>query len=281
MKMDIKTTKKLNNGVEIPMLGFGVFQCKDGEETVNAVRWALEAGYRHIDTASAYRNEKSVGDAIRQSGINRKELFITTKLKIEDIRTGMQAQAFEKSLQLLQIDYLDLYLIHWPVTGKNAESWKILEDLYKSGRIKSIGVSNFVETNIDKLLAGAKVVPAVNQIELHPHLSQQASVAHCIKLGIAAEAWSPLGGTGGKLLDDELLQKIAKKYGKSTAQITLRWELQNGVVTIPKSTHKERIIANTDLYNFELSAAEMKSITDLDQNPLPTGMGWDPKSITF
>ncbi len=248
--MDINTTKKLNNGVEIPYLGLGVFQCKDGDETVNAVRWAIEAGYRHIDTAAAYGNEKSVGQAIRQSGIDRKELFVTTKLLPDDMLQGTQMKAFEKSLKLLQLDYVDLYLIHWPVTGKTLESWKALEEIYKSGRARAIGVSNFVEHHLDKLLQDAKIVPAVNQVECHPHLSQQPLVAYCEKLGIAFEAWSPLGGTGGKLLDDPVLKKIAEKYGKSAAQVVLRWDLQRGIITIPKSTHQARIIANTDLYEF-------------------------------
>jgi methylglyoxal/glyoxal reductase len=228
--MNINTTKKLNNGVEIPYLGFGVFQVKDGDETVNAVRWAIESGYRHIDTAQAYRNEKSVGAGIRQSGISRKELFITTKLSIEDIRAGTQMKGFDNSLKLMQLDYIDLYLIHWPVTGKNKESWKVLEEIYASGRARAIGVSNFVANNLDKLLQDAKIVPAVNQIELHPHFSQQPLAVYCEKMGIAVEAWSPLGGTGGNFLDDPVLKKIAEKYGKSAAQIVLRWEDRKSVV---------------------------------------------------
>jgi methylglyoxal/glyoxal reductase len=281
MKMDIKTTKKLNNGVEIPYLGFGVFLVKDGDDTVNAVRWALEAGYRHIDTASAYRNEKSVGQAIRESGIERKKLFITTKLGKDDMRQGTQMQAFERSLNLLQMDYLDLYLIHWPVTGKNRETWKIMEELYKSGRVRAIGVSNFMEKNLDALMQDAKIKPAVDQVELHPNYSKQQLAAHCEKLGIACEAWSPLGGTGSKLLEDPVLTVIAAKHGKSAAQVALRWELQRGIITIPKSTHQERIKSNTNLYDFELSPAEIKAINDLDATPKPTGMGWDPYAIEY
>ena len=279
--MNINSTKKLNNGVEIPYLGVGVFQVKDGEETINAVRWAVEAGYRHIDTASAYRNERSVGQAIRQSGINRKALFVTTKLAIDDMRQGTQMKGFERSLSLLQVDYVDLYLVHWPVTGKNRETWKVMEEIYASGRARAIGVSNFVEFHLDKLLQDTKIVPAVNQIQLHPNFSQQPLVAYCEKLGIACEAWSPLGGTGGKLLDDPVLTKIAGKYKKSTAQVVLRWELQSGIITIPKSTHQARIKANTELYDFELSAADMKTINDLDKAPKPLGMGWDPNKIGF
>ena len=279
--MNINTTKKLNNGVEIPYLGVGVFQVKDGDEAVNAVCWAIEAGYRHIDTAPAYRNEKSVGQAIHQSGIDRKELFVTTKLAIDDMRQGTQMKGFERSLSLLQLDYVDLYLIHWPMTGKNRDSWGIMEEICKSGRARAIGVSNFVGFHLDKLLEDAKIVPAVNQIELHPHFSQQLLAAYCEKLGIAVEAWSPLGGTGGNLLDDPVLKKIAEKYKKSVAQVVLRWELQSGIITIPKSTHQTRIKDNTELYDFELSAADMKAINDMDKAPKPLGMGWDPNKIAF
>ena len=277
--MDIKTTKKLNNGVEIPYLGLGVLFCKDNDETVNAVRWAIEAGYRHIDTAAAYGNEKSVGQGIRQSGINRKQLFVTTKLALEDMLPEKQIKGFEKSLKLLQLDYVDLYLIHWPVPGKTLNSWKALEEIYKSGRARAIGVSNFSERHFVELLRDAKVVPAVNQIELHPHLSQQPLVAYCKKLGIACEAWSPLGGTDGTLLDDPVLKKIAEKYSKSVAQVILRWDLQSGIITIPKSVHQARIIANTDLYKFELSPDEIKAINDLDRHPQRRGR--DPKDIDF
>jgi diketogulonate reductase-like aldo/keto reductase len=277
--MDLQTTKKLNNGVEIPYLGLGVFQVKDGDETGNAVHWAIEAGYRHIDTAALYGNEKSVGTAIRKSGIDRKKLFVTTKLWKDDMLQGTQMQAFEKSLKLLQMDYVDLYLIHWPVAGKSMESWKVLEEIYKSGKSRAIGVSNFKEKHIDALLHEAKIVPAVNQVECHPHLSQQPLVDYCHKQGIAFEAWSPLGGTGGNLLDDPVLKKIADKHGKSAAQVTLQWELQKGLITIPKSIHQARIIANTDIYGFELSADEMKAINALDKNPQRTGP--DPNYMEF
>ncbi len=281
MKLNISSTKKLNNGVEIPYLGFGVFQVKDGVETVNAVRWAIEAGYRHLDTACAYRNEKSVGQAIRESGIDRKELFVTTKLGIMEIRQGIEMETFEKSLNLLQTDYIDLYLIHWPVTGKNRQAWKVLEEIYKSGRARAIGVSNFMEKQLDALLLDAKIKPAVDQVELHPHYSKQQLATHCEELGIACEAWSPLGGTGSKMLEDPVLNNIAKKHGKTAAQVTLRWELQRGIITIPKSTHQERIKANTNLYDFELSAADMQAINDLDTIPQPAGMGWDPYAIEY
>ncbi len=198
--MDINTTKKLNNGVEIPYLGFGTLHGKDDEETVNAVRWAIEAGYRHIDTAGGYGNEKSVGLGIRQSGIDRKKIFVTTKLRLEDMFPGQQIKGFENSLKLLQMDYVDLYLVHWPIAGKTLAAWKDLEEIYKSGRARAIGVCNFAEHHFVELFRDAKVKPAINQIELHPHLSLQPLVTYCEKQGIAVEAWSPLGGqgTGGK-----------------------------------------------------------------------------------
>ena len=279
--MNLHSSKTLNNGVKIPFLGLGVFQCNDGDETVNAVRWAIEAGYRHIDTAAAYGNEKSVGQAIHDSGINRDELFVTTKLWKEDMLQGTQMKAFEKSLKLLQLNYVDLYLIHWPVPGKTLESWKVLEDIFKSGRTRAIGVSNFVQRHLDFLLQHAKIVPAVNQIQCHPYFTQQPLVAYCEKLGIACEAWSPLGGTGGNLLDDPVLKKMAEKHAKSVAQIVLRWDLQRGIITIPKSTHQKRIIANTDLYTFKLSKDDMKAINERNQNTRPYPTGWDPDHIDF
>ena len=278
--MDINTTKKLNNGVEIPILGFGTLRSKDNEETVNAVRWAIEAGYRHIDTAAGYGNEQRVGQGIRASGIDRKKMFVTTKLKPdEDMLPGAQLKAFEKSLDLLQLDYLDLYLIHWPVAGKTLEAWKGLEEIYQSGKARAIGVCNFTERHLVELLRNAKIIPAVNQIELHPHLSQPALVTYCETEGIACEAWSPLGGDGGKLLDDPVLKGIAAKYGKSVAQVILRWNLQNGIITIPKSIHQARIIDNANIYDFELMADELKTIKDLDQDS--KRFGRDPNTLNI
>jgi len=278
--MDINTTKKLNNGVEIPYLGFGTLRSKDNEETVNAVRWAIQAGYRHIDTAAGYGNEKSVGQGIRDSGVDRKRVFVTTKLKPDDdMLPWAQMKAFDKSLNLLKLDYIDLYLIHWPVAGKTLEAWKGLEEIYNSGRARAIGVCNFTERHLVELFRNAKIKPAINQIELHPHLSLQLLVAYCEKQGIACEAWSPLGGDGGKLLDDPVLQKIAEKYGKSVAQVILRWDLQKGIITIPKSIHQARVVANANLYDFELSANDIKAIDDLDREP--KRFGRDPNSMSF
>lgn len=280
--MDINATKKLNNGVEIPYLGLGTLHSQDNEETVNAVRWAIEAGYRHIDTAGAYGNEKSVGQGIHLSGIDRKKIFVTTKLRTEDMFPGEQIKGFENSLKLLQMDYVDLYLIHWPVAGKTLAAWKDLEEIYKSGWARAIGVCNFAEHHFVELFRDAKVKPAINQIELHPHLSLQPLVKYCEKQGIAVEAWSPLGGLegkGGKSLEDPALKKIAEKHGKSVAQVILRWDLQRGIITIPKSIHQARIRENANLYDFELSTAEMKAIDDLDKDP--RCFGWDLNSIGF
>ena len=236
--MDINTTKQLNNGVEIPYLGFGTLRSKDNEETVNAVRGAIEAGYRHIDTAAGYGNEQSVGRGIRASGIERKQMFVTTKLKPdEDMLPGAQMKAFEKSLDLLQLDYIDLYLIHWPVAGKTLEAWKGLEEIYKSGRARAIGVCNFTEKHLVELLRNAKIKPAVNQIELHPHLSQQSLVIYCATAGIACEAWSPLGGDGGRLLDDPVLKNIAGKHGKSVARLFCA-----GIYKMASSPYRNRFI---------------------------------------
>jgi methylglyoxal/glyoxal reductase len=277
--MDINTTKKLNNGVEIPLLGFGTLRSKDNEETVNAVRWAIEGGYRHIDTAGAYGNEKSVGLGIIQSGIERKKLFVTTKLRLEDMGPGEQMKGFENSLKLLQLDYVDLYMLHWPMEGKTLDSWMVLEDIYKSGRAKAIGVCNFTERHFTELFHHAKIKPAVDQVELHPHLSLQPLMAYCTEMGIAYEAWSPLGGDGGKLLDDAVLKKIAEKHRKSVAQVILRWDLQKGIITIPKSIHQDRIIANANLYDFELSAIDMKAINDLDHDPRRFGRDPNPMPL--
>lgn len=276
--MNLKTTRKLNNGVDIPILGLGVFQSKDGNETVNAVRWAIEAGYRHIDTATVYGNEESVGRGIIESGIKREELFVTTKLWNTDMRQGTQMEAFEKSLERLKMDYVDLYLIHWPVADKYKESWKILEEIYASGRVHAIGVSNFHQHHLEYLLSDAKVVPAINQIECHPQLSQQPLIDYCEKLGIVCEAWSPLGGTGGNLLEHNVLKKLAEKYHKSVAQIILRWDLQRGIVTIPKSVHRDRIISNADLFDFELNVEDMKIINAINKD---LRVGANPDNFDF
>lgn len=276
--MDIKSTIRLNNGVEIPRLGLGVYQSQNGAETTNAILWAFEAGYRHVDTAAIYGNEEGVGQAIAKCGIPRKELFITTKLWNEDMRRGSQFEAFNKSLKLLQTDYIDLYLIHWPVQRTIKNSWKALEELHRSGHIRAIGVSNFQEQHLDDLLTYAQVVPAVNQIECHPRLSQEPLNRYCKKHGIAVEAWSPLGGGGNTLVRDPLLTKIGEKYNKSAAQVMLRWDLQREIITIPKSVHQNRIIANADLYDFELGDDDMAQIFSMNKDHR---FGADPDNFHF
>jgi diketogulonate reductase-like aldo/keto reductase len=192
---------------------------------------------------------------------------------------GEQIKGFENSLKLLQLDYVDLYLVHWPIAGKTLAAWKDLEMIYESGRARAIGVCNFAEHHFVELFHNSKIIPAINQVELHPHLSLQPLTAYCDKLRIAVEAWSPLGGDGGKLLGDPVLKKIAEKHGKSTAQVILRWDLQRGIITIPKSTHQVRIKENANLYDFELNADDMKTINDMDQNP--QRFGRDPNIIGF
>lgn len=273
--MDIPV-KKLNNGVEIPMLGLGVFQSREGREAVNAVRWAIEAGLRHIDTAAAYGNESSVAEGIRQSGVERKDVFITTKLWTDDMRSGKQRAALLRSLDKLNTDYVDLYLLHWPTPDYFVESWQVLVDLYREGLIRAIGVSNFQPHHLDALTKVSDIVPAVNQIELHPYLSQVALCAECENRGIAPEAWSPLGH--GAALKDETIAAIAQGYGKSVAQIIIRWELQRGIITIPKSVHHARIMENADVFDFELSEKDIKAINGLNRNHRT---GPDPDNFPF
>jgi len=273
--MDISATVTLNNQVKIPQLGLGVYKSLDGEETYNAVRWAIEAGYRLIDTAKAYKNEASVGRAIRDCGIPREKIFVTTKLWNGDMREDKQEEGFYESLKKLGVEYLDLYLIHWPVKEKYVESWKIMERLYKAGLIRAIGVCNFNPHHIDTLMETAEFTPVINQIELHPFLSQVEVSDYCSKRGIAVEAWSPLAR--GRLLDHPRLTSMAEDHKKTAAQIILRWHLQHGSVVIPKSTHKDRIISNIDVFDFALSESEMDSINALNQN---TRFDQDPETFT-
>jgi diketogulonate reductase-like aldo/keto reductase len=276
--MDIQSKIKLNNGVEIPLLGLGVYLSEVGAETENAVAWALQAGYCHIDTASTYKNEQSVGDGIKKSGVPRKDIFITTKLWNGDMRRGRQRQAFDESLKKLGTDYLDLYLVHWPVPGKFIESYKIMGELYKEGRIRAIGVSNFNEHHINELMQETDIVPAVNQIECHPYLTQNPLISFCRKKGIEIEAYSPLGGSGANLMSDPLIVSLAKKYGKTPAQIILRFDLQKNIVVIPKSVKHARIISNTQLYDFQLDAQDCEALEGLNRNHR---FGFDPENFNF
>jgi len=270
-------TVKLNNGVLMPRIGLGVFRAQDGMETVNAVKWAIEAGYRHIDTAAVYGNEESVGKGIRESRTPRSELFITTKLWNDDIRAGRTAEAFKESLERLGLDYIDLYLIHWPADGYE-KAWKVMEALYKEGRARAIGVSNFHVHHLDKLARHADIVPAVDQVECHPYLSQTPLRGELAARGIACEAWSPLGGGHGKVLVDKTVAAIASDCGRTPAQVILRWDLQHGIITIPKSVHKDRIISNLDVFSFELTGAQMNQLDALNLNQR---VGADPENFNF
>lgn len=273
------TELKLNNGVAIPQLGFGVFRAADGAETENAVRWALEAGYRHIDTAKIYGNEASVGRAMRASGLKREEIFLTTKLWTTDVREGRTRAAFEESLDQLGTDYVDLYLIHWPAEGF-AQAWAEMEKLYGEGKIRAIGVSNFHQHHLEELAKTATVKPAVNQIESHPYLTNQPLIDYCRGQGIDVEVWSPLGGSLGKadILHDATILALAQKYGKSAAQIALRWHLQRGVIVMPKSVHRERIAANLDIFDFALSEEDMAAVSALNRD---LRVGSHPDHFTF
>lgn len=272
----IADTVTLHNGVKMPQLGFGVFKVKEGGEVVEAVKAALAAGYRSIDTAAVYGNEEGVGQAIRESGIPREQLFITTKVWNADQGYESTLAAFETSRQKLGLDYLDLYLIHWPVKGKYKETWRALEKLYKDGVVKAIGVSNFQVHHLEDLAQDSANVPTVNQIELHPLLTQQELRDYCAKHSIYVEAWSPL--MQGNNLDDPILVELAKAHGKSVAQIILRWHLQHNIIVIPKSVTAKRIEENAALYDFELSPAEMARIDSMNRN---RRFGADPDTFTF
>ena len=258
--MGLEERVTLNNGVTMPRFGLGVYQ--SGAYTGEAVAHALAVGYRMIDTAAFYHNESLVGKAVRESGIPRETIFITTKIWNDDQRADNQAAAVKKSLTELDVGYIDLYLIHWPVAGKFTDTWKYLEDFYAAGTVKAIGVSNFLEHHIAELLTTSGTIPAVNQFECHPFLTREELRAFCSTKGIVCEAWSPLGR--GDVLQSRTIQEIAKRHRKTAAQIALRWDYQNGIVTIPKSVHRKRISENAAIFDFELTADEMEMISDLD-----------------
>ncbi|MBD1379897.1 aldo/keto reductase [Metabacillus arenae] len=253
----------LNNGVEMPVLGFGVFQIQDENECAQAVYEAIMAGYRLIDTAASYLNEEAVGRAIKGSGVPREELFITTKLWVQDAGYENTKKAFAKSLERLQLDYLDLYLIHQPF-GDVYGSWRAMEELYREGKIKAIGVSNFQMDRLVDLMAHNEVIPAVNQVETHPFCQQIESAKLMNENNVQIESWAPFAEGKNNIFQNEVLVSIAERYNKSVAQVILRWLTQRGVVVIPKSVHKERIIENFNIFDFDLSQEDMEAIATLD-----------------
>jgi len=272
------TTLTMNNGVQIPQLGLGVFQTPDGKATSQAVTWALQAGYRHIDTAMIYGNEESVGQGIRDSGLKRRNVFLTTKLWNDDIRSGRAKEAFEESLDRLGTDYVDLYLIHWPAQGWQ-QAWQDMEELYRQRRVRAIGVCNFQQHHLEELHSISSTKPAVNQIESSPQFVNQELIDYCHgELRIDVEAYSPLGGTGGSVLSDPRLESISRKVGRSPAQVVLRWHIQRGLIVIPKSTHQERIEQNAQVFDFTLDEDDMKAISAMDSG---IRAGADPDNFDF
>ncbi len=271
--LNINSKIILNNGAKIPVIGFGVFRIPEGEEVTNSVKWALEAGYRHIDTAMIYKNEEGVGRGIRESGIPREEIFVTTKLWNSDQGYENALRAIDVSLNKLELSYVDLYLVHWPTAGdaskgesinKREETWKAMEEIYKSGKAKAIGVSNYTIPHLEEMKKYAKIPAMVNQVEFHPYLYQEELLNYCKNNNIILEAHSPL--VHGEKLEEEVIKTIAKKYGKTGAQILLRWSLQHGAIPLPKSTHRERIIENIQVFDFDLSTEDMKKLNELNAN---------------
>lgn len=273
-------TIKLNNGIEMPILGFGVFQIPDQKECEKSVIDAIETGYRLIDTAASYMNEAAVGNAVKASGVSREELFITTKLWVQDTGYEKTKQAFEKSLNKLQLDYLDLYLIHQPY-GDVHGSWRAMEELYKAGKVRAIGVSNFQPDRVMDLIVFNEIVPAVNQIETHPFNQQVETQKFLIENKVQIESWGPFAEGRNNLFQNELLLSIAAKYNKSLAQVVLRWLTQRGVVAIPKSVRKERMEENFNIFDFELSAEDMTAITTLDMKASSFFDHRDPEIIKW
>ena len=267
----------LNNGIKMPVLGLGVY--KSGENTKQAVLDALEAGYRHIDVASVYGNENEVGQAIRESGIPREEIFVTTKLWNDDMRAGTQKEAFEKSLERLQMDYVDLYLLHWPVAEHYLPSWHILENLNREGRAKSIGVSNFQMGHLMDLMANATVVPVVNQIECHPLCYPRELIDYCQENGIQVQAYAPLAR--GAYLDHDVLCVLGTKYAHTPAQVGLRWAIQKGISVIPKSTNPERIESNARIFDFTIDQEDMDLLDTLNQDYRSAGIPDDLKGVSL
>ena len=274
--MDLQSTKKLANGVEMPIFGLGVYKMTDPQETVGAITKALQVGYRAIDTAALYYNEEQVGEAIRHSGVPREEIFVTTKVWNTDQGYDNTLRAFEVSLKKLGMDYIDLYLTHWPVEGKYPETYRAIERLYEEKLIRVPGVSNHHEQHLTEVLKVAQTPPMVNQVEAHPYLSQEPLRVFCKEHGIAVTAWSPLGRGG--VLHDEVIVQVGEKHGKSPAQIVLRWHIQNDILVIPKSVTPSRIEENADIFDFELTPGDMKVLNGLNRNKR---FGQNPENFHF
>ncbi|MEP1445291.1 MAG: aldo/keto reductase [Paraglaciecola sp.] len=272
----IESVATLNNGLQMPWLGLGTFTRDSGQAIQDMIADALSAGFRSIDTASIYKNEVSVGNALKNSEVARKDIFLTTKVWNEDQRKRRTLQAFEESLKRLGTDYVDLYLIHWPVADCYLQTWQVMEEIYRSGRAKAIGVSNFLIPHLEDILQNSDTVPCVNQIEFHPYLTQTELIKYCQNNKIQVAAWSPL--MQGLIASEATLLRLAKKYKKTPAQIVLRWDLQHQVVTIPKSVTTNRIIENTQIFDFELSDQDMSIIDALNQDK---HLGPDPANFDF
>lgn len=274
MLADIRSTIRLNNGVEMPRFGLGVYLSAPGAEAYQAVKTALELGYRHIDTASLYGNEADVGRAIRDAGVPRDEVFVASKVWNADQGYERTLRSCRESLRLLGFERLDLYLIHWPRPETRRDTWRAMEKLAQEGLCRAVGVSNYTTRHLDELLADATIVPAVNQVEFHPFLYQKALLEYCRGKGIVLEAYSPL--THGERLDDPRLASIAAKHGKSVAQVLIRWVLQHDMVVIPKSVHRKRLAENADVFDFALDAADMAALDAMNED-LRTC--WDPSDL--
>ncbi|MCM1246555.1 MAG: aldo/keto reductase [Roseburia sp.] len=273
VRKTLQSTVTLNNGVSMPVFGLGVYE--SGQDTVSAVQSALECGYRLIDTASFYENEREVGEAVRTVGIPRSEIFVTTKIWNDAQREGRQRAVFEESLRALGMEYVDLYLVHWPVPEKIHETWRVLEQLYEEKLVRAIGVSNFLPHHLEKLSVKGNIAPTVDQFECNPYLTRKELRQYCKEHNIIPEAWSPLGR--GAALEEPVLKELSEKYNKSVAQIILRYDVQNEIVTIPKSVKKERIHENADVFDFELLLEDIERIDSLNRNL----MHGDPDHVDF
>lgn len=276
MDLNINSKIKLNNGIEIPLLGLGTWKISDGNTVANAIRWAISVGYRHFDTATIYGNEKSVGQGIKNAmqeyDLKREEIFVTTKLWISSFQYDKALKAFERSLKSLNLDYVDLYLLHWPEPTHRQDAWKALEKIYKDGKAHSIGVSNYYQHHLEELLNEADVIPTVNQVELTPYLYLKDLKDFCDNNKIRLEAYSPL--TRGRKLGDKKLMEVAQKYNKTTAQILIRWDLQHNIIAIPKSSKEVHILENSQIFDFTLSEEDMSLLDSFDEK-LYVGM-WNP-----